>query len=1303
MGTDSYKNTTESYMTGDTSFDKLTIYCGSTYFTVDLCGYNLNISTLKLGDFSAGWIKFIDSVGGGSVTIGTIDASTSAGWFGGSKKIYIDYGVTVTLTTNYYKDTGGDITIEGDGTFIISESASNVDEIDEISSSVTVEGDGSNAVFWISKQYTTTYVWGGLTSTDWSVGSNWYYGGYVASNPPGTADAVLIPTLTGTNQPELTQDVSIASLEIRPSMTLSCSSYSLNLSGNLTANGTITSNSTVTIGGNITSCINSLTVGSLSVTGTSSFSNDVTATSGSITLQGDVEFLSSASLSSSSDITISGSFNASDSFTISGNNVVFAGSNSTFSGDVDFSGKNATFLGNTDFSACSSVAFSNSESEIYVFNTETTVHNFTLPSCGISVDKLYIAGNINVNLNGDLSATTGIYVSDPTSGTYYSTSNFTMRFTGSSSVSTSTLDITRCSATNGVIATVEFSCDVDASTEIYGHSGTYIKINSGYTLSSATYIHVAGDTGLLSTLYVAGNLELSGNLNFCSNYESPEIRVTSSGKISCANVLKTSLVAAYHNSSSSYLFINNGEIEVSSSFIFYDDFPYSGSGSIILNGNGAYISNTGSNDVSISEVEIQNTASIGDSSGEGSGAIECETFTATNLGGKTLTLNRDLVVTGTSSSSLVLSGTSESSRLSLVSSSEGNGFIVSTNFSSGNYLLIDKNIVIKDSSGTVTEDVTYTADNSEPSSGTTAADYATVIKHGWIIIKLQSLTYKWTGTESSNWENPKNWDNGLYIPCENASIVIPDNLPSGNYPVLPSSGTFEGGNITIGTSGSGTHDATLTLGNTSLSLSGMADSVAATSIITNYGKIIYTGSGRLTDSSGNFINDTSQGTVEYNSSSGSGNESGTVSDAGGEDYFNLSISGGTWTSSTALAVLGDFIITGNNSSYNNTKETTVTGKMETSGKIKLGGSFTVNGVDGIQHLTNDLTLISDTTLKTTNGGMVFGGDVKGSSFNLILNSASGITCGSRNLSVLVKAIQLTGSFVTTGSHTITFGDESNSCNFFAYPKSNMALGGGTGNIKIYGDFYVLKGASSSLNFSINSPLEAENIGLFDSTISLGTNCNSLSANGDFVLMNGEASLMNDDSESGVSGLYSYNHSGRTVTDTSGQTAAVNMTFPTSLPDGTSIDHSKYTCAFSSGTLNGKTLSAGKNFYANGIDFGDTAAWTLTIPDTGNSTDAFAEMYNCTVDYCSASHDVAASLHSGNRVGSNCTNVYNTQPVFTDVYTVYDNIIHVKVVDGVALAGGTTTQLKIENSNGEITKAISNIYLNDGTVAFDGAY
>ena len=42
MGTDSYKNTTESYMTGDTSFDKLTIYCGSTYFTVDLCGYNLN-------------------------------------------------------------------------------------------------------------------------------------------------------------------------------------------------------------------------------------------------------------------------------------------------------------------------------------------------------------------------------------------------------------------------------------------------------------------------------------------------------------------------------------------------------------------------------------------------------------------------------------------------------------------------------------------------------------------------------------------------------------------------------------------------------------------------------------------------------------------------------------------------------------------------------------------------------------------------------------------------------------------------------------------------------------------------------------------------------------------------------------------------------------------------------------------------------------------------------------------------------------------------------------------------------------
>jgi len=269
----------------------------------------------------------------------------------------------------------------------------------------------------------------------------------------------------------------------------------------------------------------------------------------------------------------------------------------------------------------------------------------------------------------------------------------------------------------------------------------------------------------------------------------------------------------------------------------------------------------------------------------------------------------------------------------------------------------------------------------------------------------------------------------------------------------------------------------------------------------------------------------------------------------------------------------------------------------------------------------------------------------------------------------------------------------------------MVLGGGPGNIKIYGDFYVLKGSSSSSNFSINSPLEAKNIGLFDSTISLGTNCDLLSANGDFVLMNGASNTMNDDSESGVSGLYSYNHSGRTVTDTSGQTAAVNMTFPTLLPDGTSIDHSNYnyTCAFSSGTLNGKTLSVGKNFYANGIDFNATANWTLTIPNTAKSTDAFAEMYNCNVDYCSASHDVAASSSSGNTVGSHCTNVYDTQPVFTDVYTVYDNIIHVKVVDGVALGSGTTTELKIENSNGEITKAISNIYLNDGTVAFDGAY
>nr|MCR5699160.1 hypothetical protein [Treponemataceae bacterium] len=871
MGSLAYGDTTEAYMTSDTTFDTLTIYCGEQYFTVDLCGYALSITTLDLGEnWKTGQIKFIDSVGGGTVTIGTIDG-TNTTWCG-YKYIYIDEGVTVTLTTSYNKGGGGDFDIVGDGTLVIEDSVSGLSNIDNISESVTVEGEGANAAYWISKQYSSYFVWSGSTSTDWSDGSNWYRNGSVQSSAPGTSDTALIPTLTSTNQPELTQDVAIASLEIRSSMTLTCSLYTLDLSGDLTANGTITSDTSLTVGGDIEDCTENLTVGSLSVTGSSYLSADVTATGGTITLTGDVTFPSSIGIystvtttisgyiagltsgesltfgsstytgslslggnvttiagditfanavtfttdatvstgSSSGSITASstisslgtltmqtggtidvaksitaagaitvlsadtttigndsgdsvvssasgaitfGSSTYSGTLTISGNitstdsNIIFYnavtlsanatltsgtaditakgnftassglsidGANSTFegrfacgTGAFTSSSSTSTFLKNADFSECTSFTLSDSSAIIYILNSSTTRRSFKLPSTGVSCDKLYLSGKITVNVDGDLSATTGIYVSDPTSGTYYSTSSFTMRFTGSSTVSTSTLDITRCSATSGVIATIEFTCDVAASTEIYGHSGTYIKINSGYTLSSATYIHSAGNTGLLSTLYVAGNLELTGDLNFCSYYECPEINVASTGKITCANILKTSDETSYHNSTSSYLFINNGEIEVTSSFIFYDDFPYSGSGSVILNGSGSYISNTGSDGISISEIEVLDTAMIGATSGEGSGDIECTTLTSTGLGGKTLTLNRDLVVTGTSSSSLALSGTSESSRLYLAAASLSTGFIVSQSFTGGSYLSIDENIVMKDSSGTVSA-YTYT-------------------------------------------------------------------------------------------------------------------------------------------------------------------------------------------------------------------------------------------------------------------------------------------------------------------------------------------------------------------------------------------------------------------------------------------------------------------------------------------------------------------------------------------------------------------------------------------------------------------
>ncbi|MGI5172839.1 hypothetical protein H0R92_04460 [Treponema sp. OMZ 840] len=235
------------------------------------------------------------------------------------------------------------------------------------------------------------------------------------------------------------------------------------------------------------------------------------------------------------------------------------------------------------------------------------------------------------------------------------------------------------------------------------------------------------------------------------------------------------------------------------------------------------------------------------------------------------------------------------------------------------------------------------------------------------------------------------------------------------------------------------------------------------------------------------------------------------------------------------------------------------------------------------------------------------------------------------------------------------------------------------------------------NISLANPLSCANFVLFAGTVTMGAGCTGITAEsvspavkGDIVLFGQNYSP--DDTAtsdpSGVNGLFTYNHSRRT-----GMTAAPSVVLPSALPDETvlpgDLTGGKYSGSFAD--LSVKTFKAGKNFYANGMTLTPAGAWTLDIPDNGKATDSFAEAYFTTVKKCTVSGGGFVAAAEG------CTDQNDNsgwdfgRPTITEAYTVSDDTIYVKF------------NKKIENSNNEIDKALTDIKYHNGSLAFVKAY
>ena len=251
-------------------------------------------------------------------------------------------------------------------------------------------------------------------------------------------------------------------------------------------------------------------------------------------------------------------------------------------------------------------------------------------------------------------------------------------------------------------------------------------------------------------------------------------------------------------------------------------------------------------------------------------------------------------------------------------------------------------------------------------------------------------------------------------------------------------------------------------------------------------------------------------------------------------------------------------------------------------------------------------------------------------------------------------------------------------------------------------------AASAKNISWRTPADVSgNFVLLNGNITLS---NNISAGKDIVLLNGDSSSMYNDS---VSADFKWRSDAEGIFKYSGRENS-NAVFPVAFPDGTQVSSEKFISSLS-GLGNDVTLSAGKNFYCNGVNLEGDSAWNLKAGNNGNSEN-FAEAYASSIKNCNFSSSKNCNFSSsGNGISflsaaesfdktGNNENVCFGHPEIDFARTVYDDVIEVSFKDSVS-----GEPVKIENSNNEIWKNIAEnstflTYENNGSkISFKGTF
>ena len=461
----------------------------------------------------------------------------------------------------------------------------------------------------------------------------------------------------------------------------------------------------------------------------------------------------------------------------------------------------ATTFGGTGGDGITDYPQSGADDTIFFSNTDPdTSVKYTLNSpADFEFGNLYVWGNVDIVINGTCTATSFNMQADAED--HFVTNDFEVTLSkgtgnGELTVSGGTgINLTRASGTTGVVGT--FTIDTTLQTNsIETHSGVTLQINQGKSLTTATYIHNAGNADVIAKTIINGTFEATTSFDMAySVYEnagSTEVSIGDHGVLTSPLIKPTTTV--YRNQSSTVPFANNGTINTKTF-----DIPYNvvNKGTINTNASPAEIKalsfsgangiinlNSAATSLTVTNSSEQKTINLENTTSEIKGTFALTNFTAnTNMNGKTITLDNATIT----ADSISVSGTTgDGNRLSLT----GTGIFEPTALTAS-YLSIGDNVQLGNYKISADSPLTGCV----PLAGDSSTNYLAILQNGWLIQSLSDYAFEWTGSNGSDgtgaWNDEKNWNTG-YVPVADCEITIPNTA---NKPVITSAVTVK--SITI--------------------------------------------------------------------------------------------------------------------------------------------------------------------------------------------------------------------------------------------------------------------------------------------------------------------------------------------------------------------------------------------------------------------------------------------------------------------------------------------------------------------------